>query len=113
MEQDRREQAGGWLKQDRHVEHLEVIAGNLDSLLVARRSLRRLVDEAWALSNEAVLHTARLNAQMFAGLGDQKLSDADILHWLESPPLFLAEEAPRFERLLDSGYLGLRPFDRL
>jgi hypothetical protein len=89
----------------------DLIAGNLDSLLVARRSLRRLVDEDGALWNEAVLHIARLHAQMFAALGDQKLSDPDILHLLESPPRLLAEEAPGFERLLDSGYLRLRPFE--
>lgn len=89
----------------------ELLSGAVDSLLVARRSLRRLVDDADALWNESVLHTARIDAQIFAGLGDQKISDADMLSWLQSPPPFLAEEAPRFRRLLDSGYLRLRPLE--
>src|SRR6266571_4858407 len=89
----------------------ELLSGAIDSLLVARRPLRRLVEDAEALWNEAILHTARIYSQMFAGLGDQRLSDADILRWLESPPALLSEEAPRFERLLDSGYLRLRPLE--
>lgn len=66
----------------------DILTGRIDSLLVARPSIRGLGASATAVAYEICLHTARLRAAMF-GLGGGDLGDAQVLEQLlhlEEPP---------------------------
>jgi hypothetical protein len=80
---------------------LDILTGRVDSLLVARPSLRDLAASPTAVAFEICLHTARLWAAMF-GFGGSDLGDAHILaqlDQLEEPP----DESRR--RLLEERWL--------
>lgn len=87
----------------------DILPGRIDSLFVARPSIRDLAASPTAVAFEICLHTARLRAAMF-GLGGSDLGDAHVLaqlvqleeppdesrrrlleeRWLEQPSAFLA-----------------------
>lgn len=88
---------------------LDLLAGPLDSLLVARRTIRQLADDDVAGSYEHNLHVARMYAFVEASLGgDRMLGDGEIWGWLrriaDSPDEYgvLADD---FASLMLSGYL--------
>jgi hypothetical protein len=90
--------------------YFRLMTGEIDSLLVARRSLRHLSAEPTADFYEQAIHTARMYA-LEKGHRRGGTSDLDILRWLER----LEREAWRgadpaiLQSLRDSGYLNQRP----
>jgi hypothetical protein len=89
--------------------YFRLMTGETDSLLVARRSLRRLSADPTSDFYEQAIHTARMHALVE---GDRRgTSDPDILRWLdrlEREPKWGADPV-MLRSLRDSGYLDQRP----
>lgn len=90
---------------------LELLTGPLDSLLVARLTIRELAGNPEGQRHEQTIHTARIHASFEAALStDPSLSDADVRRWLMrlagAPERFGVEIADHVA-LAASGYLML------
>jgi hypothetical protein len=62
---------------------IEILTGQADHLIVARRSLRELAKDPTAAVFEDFVHAARMQAIMFAGIGHRGASSDDVIRCLD------------------------------